>query len=142
MIKLRQGLIPGDFVAAKMIALVDSAGLDLRQRSGSQSCLAAVNVVVLESQVDRLIVGTNHILQQVAAHPLGKGLQSKTLFRCCPVVHNDYGLYGVGIAAYVAKSAVRAYDTDDGKAIEPHAIKFTLVHSPAKYGQVADQVDL
>src|SRR5581483_4367740 len=63
MVQLGQGPVPDFFVTADMVAFIHRASADLGQVSRREGRLHAVNIVVRQSQVDRLIVNSDDVLQ-------------------------------------------------------------------------------
>ena len=70
-IQLGQRCVPGLFVRAEVIFIIDRAGLDRCQGSSGQFCACLVNRT-LQFELDRLVIHLDDILEQVAAHALGE----------------------------------------------------------------------
>jgi hypothetical protein len=85
---LRQWPVPYFFVSADMIVLIEGASFNLCQVTGGECGLHAVQIAIRERQIDRLILDTYNILQQIATHALRKLLESQALFRIGAFVHN------------------------------------------------------
>ena len=117
------------------------AGADLDQITGRQGRLHAVDVVIGEGQIDRLIIHADHVLQQVAGHVFGEALQRQALFGIRAAIHDDDGFHGIGGFVHVTERMVRADDTDHRHPVEVDTLPGAFAHLPAEYGQLADQPD-
>ncbi len=140
MFHLGQRPVPDFLVRADVIAIAERAGADLSERAGFQRSHSGMNVVVLHGEVDGRVDDLDHILEQVAAHSLGKTLQSQPLLSVRFLIHDQHRFHGISIAVHVAQGAAGFHHAHYPESIQVDALERAFVHAPAEHGKISHEV--
>src|ERR1019366_7324951 len=128
-------------VAAGVVGFGHAAGGHFGERSGGEAGGAAVDVAVLDGELDGRGLYLDDVGEQVGCLALGEGDQRTALFGGGAAIHDKHGDGGVDGAMDVAQRVLGAYYAHHAEAGEIHALPGSLGDLPTEDGLLTIDLD-